>query len=70
MSILAGVLASVIEWLLTKFENWIGQEYSQYQANQAIKAQAAADAQQLKDAKTAQEKTDAADKINHDTFGS
>jgi hypothetical protein len=48
----------------------ISTSYATYQAQQAAAAQAQADADQLQNAKTQGDKTDAATQINNDTFGS
>lgn len=68
MTFLASVLSIIIEWFLGQFETWIGQEYSEWKAQSAVATQAINDAAQLAAAKTAQDKINAANKINNDTF--
>lgn len=64
---LIGVLSKDI---LAFLWSLLSQAYSNWQAQKAVAQQAQADASALAAAKTAQEKIDAANAINHDTFGS
>lgn len=70
MSILVQIAIAVLEWLLTKGFALVGKSYDEYVTEKEIKAKAAQDLAQLKNAATPEEKQNALDQYNKNTFGS
>lgn len=61
---------NIIWFLLSKLFGIAANDFKKWEDRQAAAKQAAADGQALANAKTAQDKENAANNINHDTFGS
>lgn len=68
MTFLAGVLADVLDWIVSKFLSFIGEEIQIAEEDQAIKDQANADAQKAQNAQTPADASAAANSIAADTF--
>lgn len=69
MTFLVSILASLIEWLLSKIFSFGVAKAQEAEKNASIVKQSQADAQEVKDAKTDEDRSKAAaDLVNH-TFG-
>lgn len=68
MSFLAGIAASILEWVVTKFLSFVGEEVATYEQDQAIKAQSQADQTKVQDATTPDQVADAANSVAADSF--
>ena len=69
MTFLGGIVAAIIEWFLGKLEAIGVAWWKTHEAEVAVSDQAAKDEAQLQNAKTQQDKEDAAKTIADHTFG-
>lgn len=63
------LLSLIFQFILDKLAAWVHTLWARHEANVAVEEQAAKDEAQLAAAKTQQEKENAANAIDHDTFG-
>ncbi len=69
MTFLAGIVASIIEWLLAQLEAMGVSWWKQKQAEDQAQAQAQADSKAINDAQNTKDQTDATTKSAQDAFG-